>query len=89
MQKIRSLFKPLSSHQQCRSQVAEVECPRTNAPAVYALERRCGKVWVRYGLCGKRTLLERVRDSLAPSEQWRIVYVPSTQSHLCDYQKTA
>lgn len=55
----------------------------------YALERKSGKVWIRYGLCGKRTLLERVRNSLAPLEQWRIAYVPSTQSHLHDYQKTA
>lgn len=55
---------------------------------MYALERKSGKVWIRYGLCGKRTLLERVRNSLVPLEQWRIVYVPCTQSHLHDYQKT-
>lgn len=59
------------------------------APSLYALERKSGKVWIRYGLCGKRTLLERVRNSLTPLEQWRIVYVPSMQSHLHDYQKTA
>lgn len=56
---------------------------------MYALERKCGKAWIRYGLCGNRTLLECVRDGLAPLEQWRIVYLPGTQSHLSDNQKIA
>lgn len=55
---------------------------------VYALERKSGKGWMRYGLCGKRSLLERVRDSLDRTEQWRIVYVTDT-SHLTGYQKIA
>ncbi len=58
------------------------------AAVVYALERKSGRSWTRYGLCGKRSLLERVRDSLGPAEQWRIVYVTDT-SRLASYQKIA
>lgn len=58
------------------------------AAVVYALERKNRKDWTRYALCGKRSLLERVRDSLGPTEQWRIVYVTDT-SRLAGYQKIA
>ena len=58
------------------------------ATVVYALERKSGRGWTRYALCGKRSLLERVRDSLGPAEQWRIVYVTDT-SRLAGYQKIA
>lgn len=68
---------------------AEQGALHAEAPSLYALERKSGKVWIRYGLCGKRTLLERVRNSLAPLEQLRIVYVPGTQLRPSDYQKIA
>ena len=58
------------------------------ATVVYALERKSGRGWTRYALCGNRSLLERVRDSLGPAEQWRIVYVTDT-SRLAGYQKIA
>ena len=56
---------------------------------MYALERLIGSVWIRYAQCGKRPLLERVRDGLGKPEEWRIVYVPNAYSAMSAYQKTA
>ena len=56
---------------------------------MYALERLTGSVWIRYVQCGKRPLLERVRDGLGKPEEWRIVYVPNAHSAMPVYQKTA
>lgn len=58
----------------------------TETFVLYALERKCGTVWIRYGLCGKYDLLERVRECLTPLAQWRIVYV---SAHISDSQKIA
>ena len=56
---------------------------------MYALERLTGGVWIRYALCGKRPLLERVRDGLGKPEEWRIVYVTNAYNAMPVYQKTA
>ena len=56
---------------------------------MYALERLAGSVWIRYAQCGKRSLLERVRDGLGKPEEWRIVYVPNAYNAMPAYQKTA
>ena len=56
---------------------------------MFALERLTGSVWIRYAQCGKRPLLERVRDGLGKPEDWRIVYVPNAYSAMSAYQKTA
>ena len=56
---------------------------------MYALERLTGNEWTRYAQCGKRPLLERVRDALGKPEEWRIVYIPSAYNALPAYQKTA
>ena len=56
---------------------------------MYALERLTGSVWIRYAQCGKRALLERVRDGLGKPEEWRIVFVPHAYNTLPAYQKTA
>lgn len=56
---------------------------------MFALERLIGSVWIRYAQCGKRPLLERVRDGLGKPEEWRIVYVPNAYSTIPAYPKTA
>lgn len=56
---------------------------------MYALERLTGSVWIRYAQCRKRPLLERVRDCLGKSQEWRIVYVTNAYSAMPVYQKTA
>ena len=56
---------------------------------MYALERLAGNAWIRYAQCGKRPLLERVRDGLGKPEEWRIVYVTNAYSAMQAYQKTA
>ena len=56
---------------------------------MYALERLTGSVWICYVQCGKRPLLERVRDGLGKPEEWRIVYVTNAHSAMPAYQKTA
>lgn len=43
---------------------------------MFALERRAGRRWIRYAVCGKRALLDRVRVGQPQPESWRVVAVP-------------
>ena len=43
---------------------------------MFALERKTNRRWIRYAVCGKRALLDRVRVGQPQPESWRVVAVP-------------
>ncbi len=42
---------------------------------MFALERKTNRRWIRYAVCRKRTLLDRVRAGQPQPENWRVVAV--------------
>lgn len=60
---------------------------------MYALEHKAMKGknthWVRFDLCGNRSLLVRIRNGLYDRKAWRIIYVRSTFSAGGKYRKSA
>ena len=49
---------------------------------MYALERRIGRRWTRFVVCGNRLLLDRVRAGQPRPKDWRVIAVPlSTEDY--------